>query len=367
MQKKILVLANDFGGLYSARKEVIEACIIAGYVVIISAASDEYEGYFREKGCSIISIEFKPRGMNPFADFGLMIRYCKLIMKIKPLVVLTYAIKPNVYGGIACRLSGVKQVANITGLGDAVENGGWLQKLTIVLYRIGVRKAQVVFFQNKGNMFFCMNHGISGLSAVLLPGSGVNLKIHSCQQYPKNENKIRFLFIGRMLKDKGVEEFFEMAQILKDKYPHVEFQMLGVPGLYKHRLDELAMAGIISYMGTTSDVRPYIGAVECTVMPSYHEGMSNVNLESAANGRPVITTNVPGCLETVDDGKTGFLIIPRSSHSLVAAVEKFIHLPYEEKVKMGIAGRKKVEQEFDRQVVVESYLATISQCDLTEN
>lgn len=361
MKGNILVLTNNIGGLHSFRKEVMKAIVDAGCDVYISEPDDdERVKYFEEIGCHIIRTEFNRRGMNPIADFGLMLRYRKLINQLKPKAVLSYTIKPNVYGGMACRLCGVPQLANVTGLGDAIENGGWLQKLTVNLYKIGIGKARKVFFQNQNNRETCIRLGIANESSVLLPGSGVNIEHHTYQNYPADDGLIRFLFIGRLLKDKGIEEYFETARSIKAKYPNTEFQVLGnVEGSYKDVLNHLVKEKIINYLGATTDVRPYVGSVECTIMPSYHEGMSNVNLESAANGRPVITTNVPGCKETVDDGKTGFLVEAKSAKSLIDAVERFITLPYIQKVLLGQEGRKKVEREFNRQIVVDAYLDEI--------
>lgn len=356
-QKTILVLTNNIGGLHSFRKEVMKAMIDEGYKVVISHPDeDERIAYFTGIGCEDVLTEFNRRGMNPVKDLQLLMKYRKLIKKYKPLAVLTYTIKPNVYGGMACRMTGTPQLANVTGLGDAVENGGLLQKLTVFLYKMGIGKAKRVFFQNKYNRQFCIEKGIAKEDPVLLPGSGVNLNHHQYQEYPEN-GVIKFLFIARLLKDKGTEEYFEAATRIKEKYPNTEFQILGrCEGNYQEQLDELVSKGIINFFGRTSDVRPFIGNVHCTIMPSYHEGMSNVNLESAANGRPVITTNVPGCQETVDNGVTGILCEPRSAESLIAAIEKFLSLTYEEKKAMGMAARKKVEREFDRQIVVNKYL-----------
>lgn len=361
MKGNILVLTNNIGGLYSFRKEVMKAIVDVGYEVYISEPDDnERVKYFEEIGCYIIKTDFNRRGMNPVEDFKLMLKYRKMIKQLKPKAVLSYTIKPNIYGGIACRLTGTPQLANVTGLGDAVENGGWLQRLTIGLYKLGLGKARRVFFQNATNRSFCIAKGIADETSVLLPGSGVNLQHHTSQPYPSDEGKIRFLFIGRLLKDKGIEEYFEAAKSIRQKYPNTEFQILGnVEGNYQEKLNQLEADGIIRHLGSTSDVRPFIGAVECTIMPSYHEGMSNVNLESAANGRPVITTNVPGCRETVDNCISGYLVEPRSAKSLTEAVERFILLPYSQKILMGQEGRKKVEREFDRQIVVEAYLKAI--------
>ncbi len=357
----ILILTNNIGGLHSFRKEVVKAICDAGYNVFISTPDNNaMADYFREIGCEIIVTEFDRRGVNPVADFKLMLTYRKLISRLKPVAVLTYTIKPNIYGGMAARLCRVPRLANVTGLGDAVENGGWMQKLTISLYKMGLGKARRIFFQNESNRNFGIRMGIADDSSILLPGSGVNLLHHTYQEYPAEEGRIRFLYIGRLLKDKGAEELFEAAKAIKAKYPQTEFQIVGnVEGDYQKQLDELVADGIVRFLGPQADVRPFIGAVECTIMPSYHEGMSNVNLESAANGRPVITTNVPGCRETIDDGKTGFLIEAKNSQSLINAIERFIALPYGQKALMGREGRKKVEREFDRQIVVDEYLNEI--------
>ena len=362
MNKNILILTNSIGGLHSFRKEVVKAIVDAGYEVYISEPDDdERVRYFEGIGCHIIKTDFNRRGMNPFADFKLMLKYRKMIKQLKPKAVLSYTIKPNIYGGIACRLTGTPQLANVTGLGDAVENGGWMQKLTLTLYKLGLGNARQIFFQNESNRNFCISKGIATEKSVLLPGSGVNLQHHAFQVYPRDEGKVIFLFIGRLQKDKGIEEYFETAKTIRGKYPNTEFQILGnVEGPFQARLDELVKAGTVKHLGTTSDVRPYIGAVECSIMPSYHEGMSNVNLESAANGRPVITTDVPGCRETVDDGVTGFLVKAKDASSLIDGVEKFLSLTYEQKKQMGIAGRKKVEREFDRVIVVKVYLEELA-------
>lgn len=362
MEQTILILTNSIFGLHSFRKEVVKAICDLGYKVYISIPEDHAKAdYFREIGCEIIITKFSRRGMNPLADFKLMLAYKKLMKQLNPKAVLTYTIKPNIYGGIAARMCKVPQLANVTGLGDAVENGGWLQKLTIGMYKNGLRKAYKIFFQNESNRLFCIHHNIADDTSVLLPGSGVNLQHHTYQDYPKDEGVIRFLYIGRLMKDKGTSELFEAIRCIKNKYPQTEFQIVGsVDAEYKQELEGLIKSEKVLFWGEQLDIRPYVGAVECTIMPSYHEGMSNVNLESAANGRPVITTSVPGCQETINDGKSGYLIESKSSKSLIDAIERFIALPYNQKVLMGKNGREKVEREFDRQIVVDAYLNEIN-------
>lgn len=362
MKGNILVLTNFIAGLHSFRKEVMKAIVDDGYQLYISVpdTDDSRIEYFKGIGCRIIKTNFNRRGMNPIDDLKLMLNYRSIIKELNPKAVLSYTIKPNVYGGIACRLTGTPLIANVTGLGDAIENGGWLQKLTVSLYEIGVGKAKQVFFQNPSNKEVCLRFGIADERAIVLPGSGVNLEHHIYQEYPA-DGVIKFLYIARLQKDKGTEEYFEAAKAIKAKYPQTEFQVLGwKEGEYQDKLEELVAQGSINYLGTTSDVRPYLKEVHCAIMPSYHEGMSNVNLESAANGRPVITTDVPGCRETVDNGITGILVRAKDTNSLIEGVERFLAMSYEQRKQMGLEGRKKVEREFDRRIVVEAYLDAIN-------
>ena len=357
---KVLVLTNNFLGLHSFRKEVMKAIRDAEHEVIISAPFDEKKAHFEEIGCELIDTQFNRKGTNPIKDLGLMMRYRKLIKQIEPDVVLSYTIKPNLYGGVACQLCGVPQIVNVTGLGTAVENPGWLQKLTIFLYKVGLRKAKTVFFQNIANMLFCEKHGMVKGNRQLIPGSGVNLDFHSLQNYPA-DGITKFIFISRLLKEKGIEEYFGAAQRIKEHYPNTEFHVVGpCEDAYEEQLKQLENNGIVIYHGLQADVRPFIGEAHCTIHPSYYpEGMSNVLLESCAAGRPIITTNRPGCGEIVEDGKTGFLVNAKDVDDLVSVIERFIALPYQQKIQMGINARNKMELEFDRQLVVEAYLKEI--------
>ena len=361
---KILILTNNFRGLYSFRKEVVKAIIDAGHEVIISAPFDEKKAYFEEIGCKLIDTQFNRKGTNPVKDLGLMLCYRRLLKKEKTDVVLSYTIKPNLYGGMACQQCGIPQIVNITGLGAAVENPGWLQKLTILLYKVGLRKAMTVFFQNKANMEFCEKHGMVKGNKILIPGSGVNLQHHTLQAYPE-EGIIKFIFISRLLKEKGIEEYFGAAKRIKEHYPNTEFHVVGpCEDAYEEKLRLLENSGIVIYHGLQSDVRPFIGEAHCTIHPSYYpEGMSNVLLESCAAGRPVITTKRPGCGEIVDDGRTGYLVNAKDVDNLVSTIERFICLPYNLKKTMGLNARTKVEREFDRQIVVDAYLTELSKLE----
>ena len=354
----VLILSNSIIGLYSFRKELVTALMDEGFRVWISSPDDDGPKctYFKEMGCEMVETPLERRGTNPLRDFGLLRFYRKLMREVKPSAVLTYTIKPNVYGGIAARWERVPQLANITGLGTAIENPGLLKSTAVALYRIGLKQAKTVFYQNVSIQRFCQENRI-GRYGVLLPGSGVNLEWHAVQPYLPQERAIRFLFIGRMMHDKGTDEFLEMAAAVKSTHPQAEFHILGpCEDDYEARVAEAHSRGTVVWHGSVSDVRPYMREAWCTVLPSYHEGMANVLLESAAAGRPVITTDVPGCREAVDDGVTGLLCPARDASALTATVERFLGLPYDEKVQMGLAGREKMRKEFDREIVVRAYL-----------
>ena len=362
MPKSILILTNSISGLHSFRKEVVKAIIDAGYRVFISVPLDDSEKtkYFQNIGCEIVASNIDRRGTNPLRDFALLHRYRILIRSIKPVAILTYTIKPNIYGGVAARWCRVPQLANITGLGDAIENPGLLQKFSIFMYRFGLKKSKIVFYQNSSIQTFCQQHHI-GENGCLLPGSGVNLEWHTFQDYPATDSKMIFNFIGRVMKDKGIAEFFEMAEYIHEKYPQTEFHIFGnCEEHYEEQLKALQDKSVVVWHGAVPDVRPYIKDSWCTVHPSYHEGMANVLLESCAAGRPVIASNINGCKEAIDDGINGYLCKVKDVNDLTEKVEKFINLPYEQKVMMGFAARKKVEREFDRRLVVDTYLSEIN-------
>jgi galacturonosyltransferase len=362
---KILVLANNLLGLYSFRKEVMKAFVDRGDEVYISAPLDDKAADVEKLGCKTIATEFNRQGTNPIADLKLMWLYRKLIKQTKADVVLTYTIKPNLYGGMACALTGVPQIANVTGLGAAVEYPGLMQKITMLLYKIGLRKTWLTFFQNKDNMQFCQEHGMVKGAVQLIPGSGVNLQYHAKMPYPAETEPVRFLFMGRIRREKGIEEFLAAAESITKRYKNVEFHVVGgCEGDYEGRLLDMQSKGVVTYHGRQLDVRPFIAKAACTLHPSFYpEGMSNVLLESCSTGRPIITTNRAGCREIIEDGRNGFLVKQQDADDLTAKVEKFIALPYAERKAMGDAAREKVEREFDRQIVIDAYLNAVSEIE----
>lgn len=360
--KKVMIICNYLVGLMSFRKELLEKLLSEKYDVMVVAPEDKLSEKIEEMGCKFIPVKMNSRGTNPFDDLRLILKYKKIIKSKRPDIVLTYTIKPNVYAGYVCSKLKIPYIPNITGLGTSVEQPGLLQKITLFLYKIGIRKAKCVFFQNRDNLDFMLKHGIVKENKYkLIPGSGVNLKYHTLLPYPKDK-VIRFLFISRVLFEKGIEEYLEVAKYIKKEYPNTEFHILGKCEDEKYRImiNDLEKDNIVVYHGQVDDVREFHKISNCTIHPSFYpEGMSNVLLESCAAGRPIITTNRPGCREVVDDGINGYIIECCDTISLKKKVKQFIELSYREKEKMGQNGRKKVEKYFDRNIVVNEYLKQI--------
>ena len=361
--RKVLILTNSINGIYNFRRELIEELINKGYNVIISSPRDIRCSYFKKIGCQLVETSINRRGTNPIADFKLIINYYRLVKKVKPDVVLTYTIKPNIYGGVVCRVLGIPYLTNITGLGTAVENRGFLQYITVFLYRIALKRAKCVFCQNKENLDFMVKNSIIANRYKLVPGSGVNLEYYRLMEYP-DDSTIHFLFISRIIKEKGIDQYLEAAKYIKKRYPNTTFHIIGsCEQDYVEKLNDMERKGIIIYHGRQNDIRKFHKISHCTIHPTYYpEGMSNVLLESAACGRPVITTNRSGCKEIVDDGINGYLVKQKDSQDLIKKIEKFISLDNGTRKNMGIAAREKVESGFDRNIVVKAYMQEIENC-----
>ena len=357
MERKVAFITNNINGLYAFRRELVEA-LVAEYEVCILAPNELRTDYFRQLGCKMMETPMDRHGVNPFHELQLLQFYKQFLRRENPDIVFTYTIKPNVYAGMACASLGIPYVANVTGLGTAVENGGLMQKITLALYRFGLRKAQKVFFQNADNRDFLVSRGIIRGAYGLLPGSGVNLIDHCYEAYPSEENGIRFLFVGRIMRDKGIEEYLTCAKRIHEEYPLCEFHIIGSyeEEKYRTQIEQFVSEGIIHYFGRQNDVHSFMKSHHVLIQPSYHEGLSNVLLEAAACGRPVIASNIPGCRETFVEGVSGFGFEPKNSESLIRAVEKMLARTTAEREKMGKCGRQKVEREFSRQLVIDAYI-----------
>ena len=358
---KILILANNDVGLYKFRRELLET-LLKEHEVHISIPDGSFVDRLIKMGCIYHKTNFNRKGTNPIKDLELLSFYRKLIKSIKPDVVFTYTIKPNVYGGMACKMEKVPYLVNITGLGAALENKGPLQPITTMLYRLGIDKAERVFFQNKANRDFMLERHLVKDNYELIPGSGVNPEQYELLPFP-NDDSIEFVYIGRLITLKGIGHYLTAAKAIKAKYPNTTFHICGMDeDGYLDEVKQLEQEGIVKYHGLVDDMLAIYKRIQCTIHPSFYpEGMSNALLESCACGRVIITTDRPGCGEIVDDGVNGFIVKQNDSDDLIEKIEKYLRLPYETRREMGINGRNKVAKEFSRQIIIDRYLKALGE------
>ncbi len=360
--KRILILANNDVGLYKFRKELIQE-LLKKHSVFISLPDGELVQELIQMGCQFIDTPVDRRGINPMTDLQLLKRYRQILRTIKPDLVITYTIKPNIYGGLVARSMGIAYAINITGLGTAFQNDNFIRKLVCFLYKKACKKAKVVFFENQGNRdLFHQFRLIQADQACTLNGAGVNLNEYSFAPYPQEQKNIRFLFIGRVMKEKGIDELLTAARRIKNENQQIFFDIVGpMEDDYKQTIDSAVNDGIIQYYGFQSDVKPFIRQCHCFVLPSYHEGMANTLLESAAMGRPLITSNIHGCMEAVSGN--GYTCSTKDADDLYDKLNRFSKLSHQEKVQLGLRSRKHMEQVFDKKKVVRQ---TIQKLQLLE-
>ena len=355
--RKILFLVNHEVVIYNFRLEIVERFLSDGHEVHVSSPGGEKINKLIDMGVIHHEMQIERHGMNPKKELELLKKYNQLMKEVRPDIILGFTIKPNIYGAIAARKNKIPFVANITGLGVALENKGIRQKILILLYKYAFRDIQTVFFQNEENKQFFVDHKIATDAHDMLPGSGVNLQRFVYQEYP-DDSIVKFLFISRIMKEKGIDYYLECAETIKKEYSNVEFHVCGFcEDEYDGQLQEFCERGIVIYHGMISNVADFIKDMHCIVHPTYYpEGISNVLLEACATGRPIITTDRSGCREVVKDEYNGYMIPQRDSQALVLSVRKFLKLNYKEKAQMGRNARSKVEREFDRNIVVQKYV-----------
>ena len=349
---RILIATNHSYMFYRFRKELVET-LMQEHEVILSTPFVGHEDNLKAMGLRCINTEIDRRSINPFKDMKLLKTYRKMLDDIQPDLVITYSIKPNIYMGSACKAKGIPYVTNVQGLGTAFEKPV-LSSVVSVMYRSALQKAKTVFFENEENaQFFLHQNIISAQQMKVLPGAGINL-----DEYPyvpmQDDGVCRFLFVGRIMKEKGVYEFFTAAKTIKAEFgEEVAFDVVGFyEDAYKETVDQLVADGVIRFHGFQTDVHPFYEAANCVVLPSYHEGMSNVLLEAAASGRPLITSDIPGCREAVEPGVSGYLCPARDADALYEAMRRFVELPENCRGELGRRGRERMEQRFSKTAVV---------------
>lgn len=362
---KIALITNNLFMFYKFRKELVKKLCGEHEVVMMLPMEDsvlgeiDFSQYFLELGCRMIDIRMSRRGMNPLHELELLRTYRRLLKKERPDMVVTYSIKPNIYAGFICSTMKIPYCANVTGLGTAFERKG-LASAASLMYRLGFWRVKTVFFENDHNRkFFIQNHIIREEKTCLLHGAGVNLDEFAYEAYPKTRTT-KFVFVGRVMREKGVEELFEAAEQMKEDREDVEVHVVGpMEDDYKERMEKLTGSGTVIYHGLQKDVRPFLRESHCLILPSWHEGMANTILEAAATGRPVIASDIPGCRESIDDGVSGILTKVRDADDLYRKMKRFLQMPEEEKERMGRNARLKMEREFDKNAVVEKTVKEI--------
>ena len=370
MKKKLVaLLTNNDDDIYCFRKELIEALLAHDYEVLISCPYGEKFELMEGIEYLYDNPEIDRRGTNVIADSKLLRHYHKMFKQYQPDVVLTYTAKPNVYGSMAANQLHIPVINNLTGIGSVKNQSKPKKDLILRLFRHAYNKSSCVMFQNETNMKDALNNGLVKGDYMLIPGSGVNTERYPLQEYPDGGDGIHgdpiiFNYIGRILKDKGIEDYIAAAKRIRKKYPATEFNLLGFiePDEihYEKDLENLAKRGVVYYLGSQKHVVPFITRSHATIHPSiYGEGMSNVLLETASSGRPIITTDNPGCKETVQDEKTGFIYEGGNVDQLCACIERFLAMKNSERKKMGTLGREHVKENFSRDIVIDAYLTKI--------
>ena len=361
------ISANSGWNILNFRRPLIAALQAADWTVVVLAPPDAATGKIGSLGVRLIPIRIDSSGSSVLRDARLFLSYRRALRQLRPTAFLGFTVKPNIYGSLAAASLGIRVINNISGLGTAFLRGGPLGWLVRRLYRLALRRSATVFFQNPDDLqLFAADGLVRPEQARLLPGSGIDL--HAFQPLPGSsapDRPFRFLFVGRLLRDKGLVEYAEAARRLRPRWPQVEFAILGFAGSDNRSAVPIAEVKrweaetIIVYLGETEDVRPFIAEADCIVLPSYREGLPRTLLEASAMARPMVASDVPGCRELVRDGETGFLCAVRSSQSLAEAMEAMLHLSAEERAAMGRRARAMVEQRFDQKLVTEAYLEAL--------
>lgn len=353
--KRILILSDDSFALRKFHAELIDTMLRSNMEVILATPAGDNAAQLEAMGCKLIDTKADMRKSNRELTAG----YRQILRTEKPDTVVTYGLRPNICGGNACRKENIPHCANIQNLGRLTQRTV-RSYLLLLQYRLALKNAKAVFFENaSGAAFFTGKKIVTEEQQVILPGAGVNLRQHTLQPYPNNDT-VRFLYLGRMKQEKGTDELLSAIKMLYDDCYEVRLDLVGeADAAYDEQLAPLKEMGIVVAHGFQNDPRPYYAACDCVVMPSHSEGMNNVLLEAAATGRPVIGSYIPGCREAMDEGHTGFTFRTQDKYALFEAMRRIAAMPRSQRAEMGLAGRKRMEALFDRQIVVEDTMNAI--------
>jgi glycosyltransferase involved in cell wall biosynthesis len=361
-----VIAANTAWNIVNFRGALIEGLRANGWRVVAMAADDGTAAALAGLGAEFEPIRVDGGGTSIIHDGRLFLDYLRVLRRLRPQAFLGFTVKPNVYGSLAAALLGIKTVNNISGLGTAFLAPGALNWLVSRLYCLSLARSAKVFFQNPDDRaLFIARRLVRERQTGLLPGSGLDLDRFQPSTRLRADGAPRFLFVGRLLRDKGLVDYAEAARLLRPRWPEVEFAIVGFAGSDNssavpiEEVERWQRDGIVRYLGDTTDVRPFLEESDCIVLPSYREGMPRSLLEAAAMAKPMVATDVPGCRDLVSDGDNGFLCEARSPPSLAAAMEKMLKMGPDDRAAMGMRARRRVEREFDQALVVDAYLEAL--------
>ena len=360
----VLLTVNAAWNVRNFRWPIVRALLARGDRVTVVAPRDEAVPGLEAEGVRFLPLEMHQEGLHPLENLRVAAQLAATFRRERPDVILSWTIKNNIFGALAARAFRIPFIPNVSGLGTAFLSGSAFQRVAETLYRLAFRSLPAVFFQNaEDRALFVERRLVRTDSARLLPGSGIDLARFAAAAMP--EGPPAFLMIARLLRHKGVAEYFEAARLVRAEYPEARLRLVGASGGNRTAISEATLQtwlceGHVEWLGPTNDVRPEIAASHCVVLPSYREGAPRTLIEAAAMARPVIATDVAGCREVVEDGVTGWLCEVCSGESLAAAMASFIAMSGTERALMGARGRAKMEREYDEAIVVAAYLAEIA-------
>lgn len=362
---KIAIVLNTSWNIYNFRMNFVKTLLDKGFEVHTIAPHDSYTHFLEEAGCTHHDVTMDSRGVNPIKDTALFFELMGIYRKVKPDVILHFTIKPNVYGTLAASILKIPTINNVCGLGTVFLKRNLVSVIAMTLYKLAFLFPKKVFFQNSDDLNLFLNKKlIPKESADLIPGSGIDLSRFQPMEF--NRNKVfTFLLISRLITDKGILEYVQAIENLKQQGLNARFQLLGAKdpehqrGIQLSVIDNWISKGAVEYLGTTNDVRSFIEKADCIVLPSYREGAPRTLLEAASSAKPIIATDVPGCHHVVEDHHNGLLCKIKSADDLADKMKTMSHFDDATLKKFGENGRKKIEIQFDEKLVINKYLTEL--------
>lgn len=363
----IAIVINTSWNIYNFRMGLIQSFLLKGWRVTAIAPEDAFSDKLIEAGCEYCPISMQNKGSNPIADIKLFFKLLYIYYNVSPDVILHFTIKPNIYGAFAAGVLKIPVINNVSGLGTVFIRNNIISRIAIILYKLAFKFPKTIFFQNNDDRDLFVSRDICEQdNTAVLPGSGINLHKFIAGEYIKPQPFI-FMMVARLLYDKGIVEYVQAAKIVKKEFPDSVFRVVGFVdataglGVSQGDIQQWEQEGWIEYMGSTADVKPYINTAGCIVLPSYREGTPRTLLEALALGKPIVTTNVPGCKETVTEGVNGYLCESKNAVSLAEAMIKILVTSENQLKEMAKQGRLLAENKFDEKIVVKAYHSAILQ------